>query len=244
MQIKEITFEEIDSTSSYIKRNASNLDNFTFVSSLFQTNGRGRMNRIWISKKGENLMFSFIIKDKNLINKFASLSIASATSILEVFKQYDVFLDIKIKWPNDVYVNNKKISGILLESQSNNNELSYLVIGIGINLNCYIPQEINNIATSYYQETKKKINIQEFKEKLYTKLIDTFDKIKNDNNSYLAIANKYNYLYKKTVYAEYKDKIEQVTVLKINDDNSLQVLLNNQIVNVFHGELTFHLNQD
>ena len=81
--MKTIHFETIDSTNTYLKENYEKLDNFTFVSADFQSAGRGRNNRNWKSEKGENLLFSLLIKDKALIDKFSSLSVISAFSIIK-----------------------------------------------------------------------------------------------------------------------------------------------------------------
>ena len=128
--MKSIHFETIDSTNTYLKENYKNLDNFTFVDASFQTNGRGRNNRSWKSEKGENLLFSLLIKDESLIKEFKSLSIVSALSIIHVLN----INNLSIKWPNDIYHKDNKLAGILLEAISTN-KIECLIIGIGINVN-------------------------------------------------------------------------------------------------------------
>ncbi len=234
-------FKTIDSTSTYLKRNYKKLDNFTFVSTDYQEAGKGRMGRKWESNNNENLMFSFLIKDPKLIEKYASISLASAVSIFKVLKGLKVD-NVSLKWPNDVYVNGKKICGILLESISSDDQISCLVVGIGLNLNVEsFPEEISNKATSYYLETNKKISIAKVKNKVYKELQRTLSEIKNGSTSYLDLANEYNYLKNKEVYAEYLGERVLVKVLNINPDNSLKVLLNNVEKNIFTGEITFHL---
>ena len=71
----KIYFEEIDSTSIYLKKNYKKLDHFTVVFSSMQTKGHGRLGRLWSSNKNENLLFSILIKDKNIINKYETLSL-------------------------------------------------------------------------------------------------------------------------------------------------------------------------
>ena len=127
-------FNELDSTSAFLKRGRFSLRNFTFVSCDFQTNGHGRMGRTWVSPEGENLMFSVLIKDKALVNNFSFLSLCSAVSILKVLQKLGLE-NVSIKWPNDVYVNGKKICGILLESVADNNQMSSVIVGIGLNVN-------------------------------------------------------------------------------------------------------------
>ena len=116
----QIHFDSLDSTSTYLKNNYSMLDNLTFVDASFQTNGKGRETRVWESSKDLNLMFSILIKDEYLINNFSYLSILSALMVKEALDQLRID-NVTIKWPNDVYIKDKKVCGILLESQSNNN---------------------------------------------------------------------------------------------------------------------------
>ena len=79
--MKTISFNEIDSTSLYIKKNYQLLDDFTFVSSLYQSLGKGRMSRTWNSTKGNNLLFSLLLKDENILNKYNGLSLLSSFCI-------------------------------------------------------------------------------------------------------------------------------------------------------------------
>ena len=123
--------ETIDSTNSFLLDNQQNLGNGTVIFTEYQENGRGRFERAWESNKGENLTFSILLRKKylslnpNHINLAASLAVSSAIENL-----YQLKTDLK--WPNDVLIKNKKVSGILLESSSKG---SKLVVGIGVNVN-------------------------------------------------------------------------------------------------------------
>ena len=134
MSYKTIDFDVIDSTNLYLKQNYQNEDNFTFVSALFQNKGKGRNVRKWQSTSGDNLLFSLLIKDKNILKNYQCLSMLTATAIFKVLKSLSIE-NVSIKWPNDVYVNDKKICGILLEGISYDNELKAIVIGVGLNVN-------------------------------------------------------------------------------------------------------------
>ena len=129
--MKELHFESVDSTNTYLKQNYNNLENFTFVSADNQTQGRGRNNRKWISSN-DSLLFSLLLKDKKYFDYVNTISILSAYSIVQVLQDYGIN-NLSIKWPNDVYVNDSKISGILLESISSTN-IECLIVGIGINV--------------------------------------------------------------------------------------------------------------
>lgn len=237
--INHYHFETIDSTSSYIKKNYKDLDDFTFVSATHQTNGHGRYNRTWHSKKGENLLFSLLIKDKQTITKYSSISLSIAVMIFNILKSLNID-NVSIKWPNDVYVKDKKICGILLESISYNNEIEALVIGIGINVNAStFDESIIDTATSIFLETKDLIDINVLKEKIFTQTIETIKNIEFDTN-YLKTARDNNYLKNKSVFATINNEAVLVKVIDINEDNSLKVIANNKELNLYSGELTFN----
>ena len=240
MSYKTIDFDVIDSTNLYLKQNYQNEDNFTFVSALFQNKGKGRNVRKWQSTSGDNLLFSLLIKDKNILKNYQCLSMLTATAIFKVLKSLSIE-NVSIKWPNDVYVNDKKICGILLEGISYDNELKAIVIGVGLNVNenSFNKYELYD-ATSIRIELNKKNNINELKVKVYDCLINEINKLENNDYSYLDIARKNNYLSNKEVYAQINNKKELVKVLDINEDNSLKILVNGKIENIFSGEITFH----
>ncbi|MBO7677097.1 MAG: biotin--[acetyl-CoA-carboxylase] ligase [Erysipelotrichaceae bacterium] len=101
--MKELFFESIDSTNTYLKKHYEELEDFCFVRTDLQTAGRGRNGRSWSAAKGENLLFSLLIKDEKLIDKFRSLSVISAYLVLKTLQDYGL-KNLGIKWPNDVYV--------------------------------------------------------------------------------------------------------------------------------------------
>ncbi len=237
--MKIIHFKKVDSTSTYLKRNYQTLKNYTIAYADYQTSGHGRVNRVWQSNNKENLLFSILIKDANLINKYASLSLGIAVAIFNVLKKMKIE-NVSIKWPNDVYVDNKKICGILLESISTGNKIDVLVIGVGLNINQKVFDETLVKATSIFNIKKKKTNIFWFKYKVFKECFRIIDEIKNNNYSYLEIARNNDYLKNKEVYAVIDNKKCLVKVIDINDDNSLKVIINNEEINLTSGEISFH----
>ena len=234
-------FNELDSTSAFLKRGRFSLRNFTFISCDFQTDGHGRLGRSWVSPKNENLMFSVLIKDEDLIKNFSSLSLCSAVSILKVLQKLSLN-DISIKWPNDVYVNGKKICGILLESVADNNQMSNVIVGIGLNVNTteFIGEFISP-PTSIALESCFYCKLKKIKSLVYKQIKKDFIKLKKVKSDYLSIAKQYNYLKGKTVFAEINNKKTEIKVLDICEDNSLLCEIDGQKQNIFSGEITFHL---
>ena len=234
--MKTIHFETIDSTNTYLKENYEKLDNFTFVSADFQSAGRGRNNRNWKSEKGENLLFSLLIKDKALIDKFSSLSVISAFSIIKALNlEY-----LSIKWPNDIYYKDSKLCGILLEAVTRN-EIECLIIGIGLNVNQReFVGEYKRTPTSLYQITNQTQDMRILKDKVFNQLYNDFMKVKEGYDFYNDIK-EYDYLKDREVYAETNNVVNQIKVLGIDSDYSLKVLQDNKTYNLSSGEVTFHL---
>lgn len=158
-------FEEIDSTNTYLK-NSNEIDRRLVIAD-FQTSGRGRFNRKWISNKGENLTFSLGI-EKFEIGLITKLVFLIPTVIHNSIKElYD--LEPEFKWPNDLLLDKKKFCGILIENIIDNQKSAKLVLGIGINCNQLdFPDEISYRTTSL----KKILNNEINREKLLAKIID------------------------------------------------------------------------
>ena len=234
--MKTIHFETIDSTNTYLKENYEKLDNFTFVSADFQSAGRGRNNRNWKSEKGENLLFSLLIKDKALIDKFSSLSVISAFSIIKALN----LEHLSIKWPNDIYYMDSKLCGILLEAVTIN-EIECLIIGIGLNVNQReFVGEYKRTPTSLYQITNQTQDMRLLKDKIFNQIYYDFMKVKEGYDFYNDIK-EYDYLKDRKVYAEINNEVQQIKVVGIDFDYSLKVLKDNKIYNLSSGEITFHL---
>ena len=136
-----IWLDSIDSTNEEAKRHISDIDNLSVLSAYEQTEGRGQRGNTWTSTPGENLMFSVVLKfspedsglggldarDQFVLNEIAALS------VVDFLRLHDI--QAQIKWPNDVYVDSRKMCGILIENSIRGNWLSSSIIGIGLNIN-------------------------------------------------------------------------------------------------------------
>lgn len=161
-------FEEIDSTNEYLKSNYQKLNDLTFIRANFQTNGKGQFERVWESEKEQNLLFSMLLKERNFkdLETIKDLVIKTLINFLEKIK-----INAKFVYPNDIYVNNKKILGILIETKICKLDLEYVIIGIGININ---QTKFNtNSATSLKLINKKSYNIHTLYDLLVKEFIKT-----------------------------------------------------------------------
>jgi BirA family biotin operon repressor/biotin-[acetyl-CoA-carboxylase] ligase len=138
-----IILKTVDSTNNYsfiFSKEAFHRDgndakdklNGIVIVSEEQSCGRGRFDRKWFSPKG-GLWFSIILNPSIPLNTLKNITIIAAAAIANVLiRKYKI--NVKIKWPNDIYFRQKKLAGILIESENINGEI-ILVIGIGINVN-------------------------------------------------------------------------------------------------------------
>lgn len=219
MQYKTIHFPRIDSTNSYIKENFEKLEDFTFVSTDYQSKGKGRNDRVWAAKENENLLFSLLIKQKDIINESSFLSLVATVSVSKIIEKY-ARNKLEIKWPNDVYINEKKVAGILLEGRLP----EYVVIGIGINVN---QDEFvgwyRKEPTSIYLETGNEVNIQTLKEEIYNTLFDDLHNFIKDKESFIQYFNEHDYLKNKRV--EFIQNNKTSTGVVIGVDESFNIII-------------------
>ena len=119
-----------------------------------QISGKGRKGNEWKSQPGKSLTFSIIYHPKKLpIDKIGLLSIITGISILDGLKELNV--NAGLKWPNDIVLNNKKIGGILCETKIQKNNIEWIIIGIGINVNESkddIDSNLTKVASSLFIE--------------------------------------------------------------------------------------------
>lgn len=138
-----------------------------------QTAGKGRLSRDWYSAKNKGIWMSIILRPNILPYLAPQLTLLTATVLADVF-QKKLQLAPKIKWPNDIILNDKKVSGILTEMQAEQDKINYVIIGFGINVNHEqkeLPNTIINRATSLKIETGQAWEIIE----LIQRILATFE---------------------------------------------------------------------
>lgn len=164
-------YETIDSTNLEAKRLASSFAGNGIFISKEQTLGKGRRGRTWLSPKGTGHYMSLVYRPDiepmaaSMLTLLAGLAVCK--SLNELYN-----LETKIKWPNDIVINGKKICGILTEMSAEIDAVNYVVIGIGINVYQKVfSDEIKEIATSVMLETKLTAELIE-KHKITLKVVD------------------------------------------------------------------------
>ncbi|MGE4317780.1 MAG: biotin--[acetyl-CoA-carboxylase] ligase [Deferribacterales bacterium] len=199
--------DSIDSTNAYAVMNS--LPPFSCVTAETQTAGRGRSGRKWHSSKGENLYFSIVLHGLD-VPKLLPMNIFAGYILADTLSPY---ADVKVKWPNDLTVNGRKMAGILMETSFSGGVLEKAVLGIGLNVNTTdFPEEIKDIATSLKRETGQTFSREEVLASFMNNLESRYDDFLNGSvdiaklwSFYSAFLDKKISIHKdgvKTIYTE------------------------------------------
>jgi len=137
LQATIISIPETDSTNNYAIRLLADQKPIegTVIVTDYQTNGRGTDSNFWESEKGKNLTFSIILYPTFSADKQFLLNKAISLGIFDYLKKTLPNYSISIKWPNDIYVGDKKICGILIQNSVSGFKFEHIVLGIGLNIN-------------------------------------------------------------------------------------------------------------
>lgn len=233
-----IYFDKIDSTNEYLK--SGDFPDGTVVVAETQTAGKGRKGRKWISPYGKGLYFSVLLKPRLEVYYLSKLSLVFLWSVFETLKKYTDGCDLKIKWPNDIYLNNKKLAGFLIDTSIENNEVVKVVVGVGVNVNNDV-EDFNdlNIATSLKIECnntfdRKKLlaDILFHIEESYYNFLDTkFFNLKNVEKNLL-------WLGETVKIVENGNVIIEGIIEGLNDDGALVLKVKDKIELIYVGELS------
>ena len=131
---KLYAFDTIDSTNQFAKTLAVKGEpEGTLVYAETQTAGRGRWGRTWDSTYRKGLWFSIVLRPAVKMEQATLLTLLAATSIAAGIEKI-LGIGVCVKWPNDLFVQNKKVGGVLLETSQRQNQMPYVVMGVGLNV--------------------------------------------------------------------------------------------------------------
>ncbi|MFH1322773.1 MAG: biotin--[acetyl-CoA-carboxylase] ligase, partial [Methanobacteriota archaeon] len=176
-------FKETESTNILARDMAGSVDEGTVVIAESQTGGRGRMGRKWISPEG-GIWFSVILKPKMEPLHAPRLTLLAGVAVAKTIRSYGLLA--KIKWPNDVLINGKKVCGILTEIGAEMDSIQYVVVGVGIDANVdteTFPGEVRDISTSLKNELGHDIDRVEFLQNLLYQLESLYYKFQKEGFS-------------------------------------------------------------
>lgn len=237
-------FKEINSTNTVAKDLAKKeTSHGTIITAEIQTNGTGRFKRNWHSPKG-GIWASLILKPNLSPNYANKITLIAAASVFKTLKYLNI--ESKIKWPNDIYVNNKKLCGILTLMNCDMDTINYIIVGIGMNINITKDEFTGDLsnATSLLIEKGKKYNRGE----ILALFLNNFENFYDDfleNNNLLEVIDicRNNALFKNTK-AKLITPREEKDVICLGIDNEGELIIketNGQIKKVLSGELTFKI---
>lgn len=176
-------YDEVTSTNTVAKQFAEEMkEEGLLVVSDKQTNGKGRRGRVWESPKGTGIFMTILLRPQMKPIYASMLTLVAALALNDTIRDM-TGLDAKIKWPNDIVVNGKKVCGILTELSAEVDYINYVVVGIGVNANTEdFPEELKDKASSLYLESGKRVNratliahTMEALEQYYTIFLQTKD---------------------------------------------------------------------
>lgn len=231
-----IKLDAIDSTNSYLRLLSTHhqLDDFTVVSAEMQTAGRGQMGTSWSTQKGKNLTFS-VFKRISCLDKEEQfyISIATSLAIYNALKSFNI-PKLAIKWPNDILSENKKICGILIENVIKNNKMTAAIIGIGLNVNQTLFENLDQassltlISGIHFDLDEVLFRILDHL-KHYSKLVTEkdFSQLQEEYESLLFR------VHKPSTFQLADGSMTMGFIKGVSNDGKLQVLLEDEIIKTF-----------
>lgn len=222
---KVYIFDKLKSTQDEAEKIALSESQPFLVISETQTEGRGRFKRHWSSQPDTGLWMSVVLQPDISLQKLTTFNLFIALALANTVRHYHP--EVKIKWPNDIYLNDKKLSGFLTEIKGSQDNISQIICGIGVNLNTErtdFPDELESTATSLQIETVNAIDRYEFLEGLllnlekYYKLFltGTFSEVKEEYESYALI-------FERTLKYTEGSRVIIGRAESLNDDGTLNV---------------------
>ncbi|NWD51127.1 bifunctional biotin--[acetyl-CoA-carboxylase] ligase/biotin operon repressor BirA [Pseudomonas gingeri] len=165
-------YESIDSTNAEALRLVERAARVPFVVvAERQTAGRGRRGRQWVSPFAENIYYSLLLRVDGGMRQLEGLSLVVGLAVLHALRELGI-PGAGLKWPNDVLVGNKKIAGILLELVGDPADVCHVVLGIGINVNMQVADQVDQQWTSARLETGRPVDRNQLIASLSEKLQD------------------------------------------------------------------------
>ncbi|HAE68131.1 MAG TPA: biotin--[acetyl-CoA-carboxylase] ligase [Sphingobacterium sp.] len=190
-----IVLDEIGSTNDYLKSQLSNfkpLAEGTAILAEEQFQGKGQRGSSWVSEPGKNLTTSILLKPHFLpIAEQFALSATIAIATVNWLKS-KTEQPVAVKWPNDIYVNSKKITGILIENKLKGSKIDHAIIGIGVNINQINFDTATTITSLACLTDRQDYNIKELAQELFQVIQQEYLNLYKEGAQYQL--NRYNAL--------------------------------------------------
>lgn len=221
MDFRIIHIEETDSTNRWLKENG---EGTMVVVADYQTAGKGCGTNSWESERGKNLTFSMLIHPTDIpaSQQFRITEVVSV-ALCEVLERYlltvpELAEGLSIKWPNDIYVGDKKICGVLIENRLQGNVIVDSIIGIGLNVN----------QTTFLSDAPNPVSLRQLlgreidREALLHDFLETLETVSSSETTYSAYRNKLFRLGKQAVFLDKAGRFEG-TIQDVETDGRLLI---------------------
>lgn len=229
-------FDTIDSTNLYCKRDeVINSPAPYLIISKTQTNGRGRKDRTFYSPKDSGIYFSLVVDGKENINDSILITSISALSLCKAIRDITK-KDAKIKWINDIYIDDKKVSGILCEFVKDKNNNDKIIIGVGINLFSVFNDDLINIAGNIGNVNKNELIIS-----FINYLFDYYDSL--PSRSFISEIKEYSNTLNKEICFIKDNKKYTGTAFTIDNNGYLHVKTNDEVIILNSGNISIKNNK-
>lgn len=231
-----IKLNAIDSTNAYLKRMSmtGEAQDGMVVVAKFQTHGKGQMGTVWTSQDAKNLTFS-VFKDVSFINIDHQFYISMVVSLAVYHALNRLGIQhIKVKWPNDILSDNKKIAGILIENVIKLNVITGSIIGIGLNVN---QTDFKNLpsASSLLLLTGQVHDLDEVLNVILKQFDVYFDLLKNNQLEVIKTAYE-SYLFRKNKPSTFRNAAGALFlgyIVGVSESGCLLIRIENNIIKSF-----------
>lgn len=242
-------YDVICSTNKEVKRllkSGTTIENGAVFIAETQTNGSGKLNRTWHSPEKCGLWFTLVLNTHDKAIDISKITLLAGAAICSALRSKHI--DSSIKWPNDIYINDKKIGGILTECIYTGDKCSSLIIGVGLNINSTkdsFPEELRDYASSIFIETEKKFNRAEILGSVLNSFENFIDDLKNSGNydKVLEVNRKYSNILGRNIRIVSPNGLTyDAYALAISDNGSLIIEDNNgHKKEVISGEVSIRI---
>ncbi len=239
-----IKLPRVDSTNSFLKELLSNsepLAEGTVIMAEEQFSGRGQFNSVWQSAPGKNLTFSIYLKPSFLpVDKQFYLNICICLGITNALNTL-FNMNLKVKWPNDIYFENKKLGGILIENIVSGTGLKHSIVGIGLNINQEAFEDnLESKAISLQQILHQDVHLLSILTEICKHIEGAYLQLRSKNFNSLTEA-YINNLYRFNVKSWFRQNGEvfEGTIEGVSENGQLLVNLGNDIVSYNFKEIEY-----
>lgn len=227
--IERVRFAEIPSTNDYAKQKRGE-GKPLIITAVKQSKGRGTKGRSFVSNEGGIYLSLLRYYDNFPAKEVFKIMAYTAVAVCETLRYFG--LSPVIKWANDVFVDDKKICGILIENTFSGNFVHSSVVGIGLNVNGFFEGELQEIATSMQERTGKTFSVEEVTEKLISELVKA-----RDMQEYLAYIG---YMGREVCLILGEEKVRG-KLISVDEEGGLSAEINGEIRRLTSAEVSIRL---